>query len=80
MATNKIIEAQARKKFKQAQRLEKLKKKADILAGDEVRSCPLPLLFARLGQWNRVDDDEFELTISPNREYLKTRRHGLSRS
>ncbi|KAK3378407.1 Spb1 C-terminal domain-containing protein [Podospora didyma] len=31
----KVLEAQARKKFKQAQRLEKLKKKADILAGDE---------------------------------------------
>ncbi|KAK3359964.1 Spb1 C-terminal domain-containing protein [Lasiosphaeria hispida] len=31
----KVAEAQARKKFKQAQRLEKLKKKADMLATDE---------------------------------------------
>ncbi|KAK4192893.1 putative adoMet-dependent rRNA methyltransferase [Podospora australis] len=31
----KVAEARARKKFKQAQRLEKLKKKADLLAGDE---------------------------------------------
>ena len=33
----KVAEARARKKFKQAQKLEKLKKKADLLAGDEVR-------------------------------------------
>lgn len=32
----KVAEARARKKLKQAQRLEKLKKKADLLAGDEV--------------------------------------------
>jgi AdoMet-dependent rRNA methyltransferase SPB1 len=32
----KVAEARARKKFKQAQKLEKLKKKADLLAGDEV--------------------------------------------
>ena len=39
----KVAEARARKKFKQAQKLEKLKKKADLLAGDEV--CrPSPLL------------------------------------
>ncbi|EAA32209.1 hypothetical protein GE21DRAFT_7236 [Neurospora crassa] len=31
----KVAEAKARKKFKQAQRLEKLKKKADMLAGDD---------------------------------------------
>ncbi|KAK0615981.1 Spb1 C-terminal domain-containing protein [Bombardia bombarda] len=31
----KVAEARARKKFKQAQRLEKLKKKADIMIGDE---------------------------------------------
>ncbi|KAH6626168.1 Spb1 C-terminal domain-containing protein [Chaetomium sp. MPI-SDFR-AT-0129] len=31
----KVAEARARKKFKQAQKLEKLKKKADLLAGDE---------------------------------------------
>ncbi|KAK0613456.1 AdoMet-dependent rRNA methyltransferase spb-1 [Immersiella caudata] len=31
----KVAEARARKKFKQAQKLEKLKKKADIVAGDE---------------------------------------------
>ncbi|KAK3937646.1 Spb1 C-terminal domain-containing protein [Diplogelasinospora grovesii] len=31
----KVAEARARKKFKQAQRLEKLKKKADLLVGDE---------------------------------------------
>ncbi|KAL2023934.1 hypothetical protein VTK56DRAFT_711 [Thermocarpiscus australiensis] len=31
----KVAEARARKKLKQAQRLEKLKKKADLLAGDE---------------------------------------------
>lgn len=34
----KVAEARARKKFKQAQKLEKLKKKADLLAGDEVRT------------------------------------------
>lgn len=33
----KVAEARARKKFKQAQRLEKLKKKADVVVGDEVR-------------------------------------------
>lgn len=31
----KVAEARARKKFKQSQKLEKLKKKADIVAGDE---------------------------------------------
>ncbi|KAK0728086.1 Spb1 C-terminal domain-containing protein [Lasiosphaeria miniovina] len=31
----KVAEARARKKFKQAQKIEKLKKKADILAGDD---------------------------------------------
>ncbi|KAK4153123.1 Spb1 C-terminal domain-containing protein [Chaetomidium leptoderma] len=31
----KVAEARARKKFKQAQKLEKLKKKADLLVGDE---------------------------------------------
>ena len=31
----KVAEAKARKKFKQAQRLEKLKKKADMLVGDD---------------------------------------------
>jgi hypothetical protein len=31
----KVAEARARKKFKQAQKLEKLKKKADLLAGEE---------------------------------------------
>ncbi|KAK4103903.1 hypothetical protein N658DRAFT_564877 [Parathielavia hyrcaniae] len=31
----KVAEARARKKFKQVQKLEKLKKKADLLAGDE---------------------------------------------
>ncbi|KAK3325669.1 Spb1 C-terminal domain-containing protein [Apodospora peruviana] len=31
----KVAEARARKKFKQAQRLEKIKKKADLLAGEE---------------------------------------------
>jgi hypothetical protein len=36
----KVAEARARKKFKQAQRLEKLKKKADLLAGDEVCLSP----------------------------------------
>ena len=43
----KVAEARARKKFKQAQKLEKLKKKADILAGDEVSSaasCVMVLL------------------------------------
>jgi len=43
----KVAEARARKKFKQAQKLEKLKKKADILAGDEVgsaASCVMVLL------------------------------------
>lgn len=34
----KVAEARARKKFKQAQKLEKLRKKADTLAGDEVRT------------------------------------------
>lgn len=34
----KVAEAKARKKFKQAQKLEKLKKKADLLAGEEVCS------------------------------------------
>ncbi len=39
----KVAEARARKKFKQAQKLEKLKKKADLLAGDEVCQ-PRPVL------------------------------------
>ena len=37
----KVAEARARKKFKQAQRLEKLKKKADVVVGDEVRHAHL---------------------------------------
>jgi AdoMet-dependent rRNA methyltransferase SPB1 len=37
----KVAEARARKKFKQAQRLEKLKKKADVVVGDEVRLAHL---------------------------------------
>jgi len=39
----KVAEAKARKKYKQAQKIEKLKKKADLLAADEV--CHMPLLF-----------------------------------
>jgi AdoMet-dependent rRNA methyltransferase SPB1 len=42
----KVAEARARKKFKQAQKLEKLKKKADVLAGDEV--CHTSHLFTGL--------------------------------
>jgi AdoMet-dependent rRNA methyltransferase SPB1 len=41
----KVAEARARKKLKQAQRLEKLKKKADLLAGDEV-GCSQFFVFA----------------------------------
>ena len=40
----KVAEARARKKYKQAQKLEKLKKKADLLAGDEVRPPSSSLL------------------------------------
>ena len=40
----KVAEARARKKFKQTQKMEKLKKKADMLAGEEVCSL-LILLF-----------------------------------
>ena len=49
----KVAEARARKKFKQAQKLEKLKKKADLLAGDEVRpfnvSMTMPILTPCVG-------------------------------
>lgn len=45
----KVAEARARKKFKQAQKLEKLKKKADLLAGDEVRfSCEVLMLYSTI--------------------------------
>ena len=37
----KVAEARARKKFKQTQKMEKLKKKADMLAGEEVCFSPL---------------------------------------
>ena len=44
----KVAEAKARKKFKQAQRLEKIRKKADMLIGDEVSFFSLLFFFKRL--------------------------------
>lgn len=58
----KVAEARARKKFKQAQKLEKLKKKADLLAGDEV-CCIRPFFSA-----------EFCMLTARHRECLKRRR------